>query len=326
MTTDLFLVICAGISALLLVLGLYTLSVHRKEQLASRIRTYAEIEKEAAIATAAEHPGSRSFLRTLLGQRYVESLARSLAQADVPLRPIEYLLLHVVLGAIGFLLGYYVLEFLHSGLILGLFGAVLPTVFLRIRQNQRQVKFGRQLADALMLLVSSLRSGYSFMKGLELVASEMDDPISKELKRTLREVHLGTTVDRALLNLAARVNNSDLEIVVGAFLVQRDVGGNLTELLEKVAETIRERLRIQGDVRVLTAQGRMSGFVVSAIPFFVFGMIMLTNPGYFAIMLQPPMFQVGNVAVPLGVVVLILALLLQILGALWIFRIVTIKF
>jgi len=160
---------------------------------------------------------------------------------------------------------------------------------------------------------------------LELVAAEMDDPIAKELKRALREVHLGTTLDQALLNLSNRINNTDLEIIVGAFLVQREVGGNLTELMEKVAETIRERLRIQGDIRVLTAQGRISGLVVSAIPFIVFGLIMLINPGYFAIMLEPPMFRIGTLAVPLGVLLLGLAVILQALGALWISRIVAIK-
>jgi len=328
MTFDLLLVIFAGIAITLFVIGLYTLSVRHKALLTSRVSTYAEIEREAAATTAAEHPASSagsSILRTLLGRRYMERLAHDLAQADLPLRPVEYLFLHFVLSAVGFVLGYYVLEFLHSGLILALLGLLTPTIFLRVRQQQRRAKFGRQLADALMLLVSSLRSGYSFLKGLELVASEMDDPISKELKRTLREVHLGTTVDHALLNLAGRINNPDLEIVIGAFLVQRDVGGNLTELLEKVAETIRERVRIQGDIRVLTAQGRLSGLVVAALPFVVFGLIMLANPSYFTVMLQPPMLQVGNIAVPFGVALMSLAVFLQAIGALWILRIVSIK-
>jgi len=313
---------------MLFVVGFYTLSVRQKQQLKSRIHTYAETEKEmlhGGLDEVEGHSLSASILRGLIGRSYMERIARDLVQADVPLRPSEYLFLHLMLGAAGFLLGYYGLEFLHSGLVLGLTGLVLPTIVLRIRQGQRRAKFARQLADALMLLVSSLRSGYSFLKGMELVATEMDDPISKELKRTLREVHLGTTVDQALQNLSNRVNNTDLEIIVGAFLVQRDVGGNLTELMEKVAETIRERLRIQGDIRVLTAQGRISGVIVAAIPFLIFGLIMLINPTYFAIMLEPPAFHVGPLAVPLGVVLLIVAMILQLLGVLWIFRIVSIK-
>lgn len=328
MTVDMLLVVCGGIAITLVVMGFYTLSLRQKSALSSRLRTYAEIEGEAADASAAAQPAGSpvsNLLRILLGRRYMEQLAKELAQADVPLRPSEYLLLRLLVGAIGFLVGYYVLEFFHSGLFLALLGVLLPTVVLRIRQQQRRTRFSRQLADALMLLVSSLRSGYSFLKGLELVAAEMDDPIAKELKRALREVHLGTTLDQALLNLSNRINNTDLEIIVGAFLVQREVGGNLTELMEKVAETIRERLRIQGDIRVLTAQGRISGLVVSAIPFIVFGLIMLINPGYFAIMLEPPMFRIGTLAVPLGVLLLGLAVILQALGALWISRIVAIK-
>src|SRR5207249_6111463 len=110
-------------------------------------------------------------------------------------------------------------------------------------------------------LRNSLRSGYGFLKGLEVLAKEMSDPIAKELHRMLREVNLGATVDQALLNLGRRVNSQDLDIVISAYLIQKDVGGNLTEIMEKVAVTIRERLRIQGDVRVLTTQVNILGFV-----------------------------------------------------------------
>lgn len=329
MPPDILLVISTGLAIALVVVGLYNFSVSRKQRLAQRIRTYAETEEETERSSGPAAPADRTISgplwRVLLGRSYLERLAQELMQADVPMRASEYLLLQVVLGAAGFLIGFWGTGFLHSGLILGLLGPVLPTGFLRLRQRQRRVKFARQLADALMLLVSSLRSGYSFLKGIELVAAEMDDPIAKELKRTLREVQLGSTVDQALLNLAHRVNNSDLEIVVSAFLVQRDVGGNLTELMEKVAETIRERLRIEGDIRVLTAQGRISGAIVTAVPIVVFVAILLINPGYFAVMFQGPFFKVGPFTVPLGMALLSGAVVLQAIGALWIYRIISIK-
>ena len=177
-----------------------------------------------------------------------------------------------------------------------------------------------------MLLTNSLRSGYGFLKGLELVAKEMGDPISKELNRMLREVNLGTTVDDALLNLGRRVNSQDLDIVIGAYLVQKDVGGNLTEIMEKVAETIRERLRIQGDVRVLTTQGKLSGFIVGFMPVAVFLILIMSAPDYFSTMFGPPiLFHFMGKDVAMGVAMMAAAVGWQFIGFYMIYKIVSVK-
>jgi tight adherence protein B len=250
----------------------------------------------------------------------------NLARADIPMRPTEYLLLRGVLVAVGYLIGRYGLGYLHSGLILAFAGFIAPIMFVRVHQNRRRSKFVRQLADALMLLTNSLRSGYGFLKGLELVAKEMGDPISKELNRMLREVNLGTTVDDALLNLGRRVNSQDMDIVIGAYLVQKDVGGNLTEIMEKVAETIRERLRIQGDVRVLTTQGKLSGFIVGLMPFVVFLILILSAPDYFSVMFGPPiMGHFLGYDIPMGVLMMVGAVTWQLIGAYMIYKIVSVK-
>jgi tight adherence protein B len=249
----------------------------------------------------------------------------NLARADIPMRPTEYLLLRGVLVLMGYLIGRYVLGYLHSGLILAVAGFIAPIMFVRTHQNRRRSKFVRQLADALMLLTNSLRSGYGFLKGLELIAKEMGDPISKELNRMLREVNLGTTVDDALLNLGRRMNSQDLDIVIGAYLVQKDVGGNLTEIMEKVAETIRERLRIQGDVRVLTTQGKLSGFVVGFMPVVVFLILILTAPDYFSVMFGPPTQNIVGYDIPMGVLLMVGAVIWQLIGAYMIFKIVSVK-
>jgi tight adherence protein B len=242
------------------------------------------------------------------------------------MRPTEYLLLRVVLVFVGFLFGRYALGYLHSGLILAVAGFIAPIMFVRMHQNRRRAKFVRQLADALMLLTNSLRSGYGFLKGLELVAKEMGDPISKELNRMLREVNLGTTVDDALLNLGRRVNSQDLDIVIGAYLVQKDVGGNLTEIMEKVAETIRERLRIQGDVRVLTTQGKLSGFIVGFMPVAVFLILIMSAPDYFSTMFGPPtLFRFMSYDVPMGVAMMAAAVGWQLIGFYMIYKIVSVK-
>jgi len=242
------------------------------------------------------------------------------------MRAAEYILLRVLLFVTGLLLGDYLLGYLHSGIILGIIGFIAPAIFVRVHQNRRRAKFVRQLADALMLLTNSLRSGYGFLKGLELVAKEMSDPISKELNRMLREVNLGATIDDALLNLGRRVNSQDLDIVIGAYLVQKDVGGNLTEIMEKVAETIRERLRIQGDIRVLTTQGKLSGLIVGLLPVAVGLFLYMYAPEYFSAMFGPPI--VGHIAghsIPAGVVCLVGAVCWQLIGAYMILKIISIK-
>ena len=311
---------------------LYGLSVafgRRRAILAERLETYAAIEEEAAVAAGTEMQQTgplQRILRVILGRAYMQSLEENLAQADIPMRPSEYILARLVLAGIGFLAGLYGLGYAHSGIFFAVVGFFAPALAVKIHQSRRRAKFVTQLADALMLLTNSLRSGYGFLKGLELIAKEMGDPIAKELNRMLREINLGATVDQALLNLGRRVNSLDLDIVISAYLIQKDVGGNLTEIMEKVAETIRERLRIQGDIRVLTAQGKMSGLVVGLLPLGLFMYFLLQTPDYFNPMFGPPLIPItAGWSVPAGVLLLCGAFGWQVLGGYFIYRIINIR-
>lgn len=318
------------------IVGLYKYFNRDKVVIAERVETYAGIEEEAAAEAAAQahqqSPVSRLF-GLLMGRGYTESIEQQLAQADVPMRVSEFILTRLVLAALGFLIGWGFLAFMHSGLILAIIGYLAPGIFVSVNLRRRREKFVRQLADALMLLTNSLRSGYGFLKGLELVAKEMDDPLSKEFNRVLREVNLGATVDDAMLNMGKRLKSEDLDIVISSYLVQKEVGGNLNEIMEKVAETIRERLRIQGDVRVLTAQGKLSGIIVGSLPFFVFLWLMITNPKYFQAMLGEPYFGttpawlpvMAGTPIPWGIVLALGAVVLQAFGVFMIYKIVTIR-
>ncbi len=330
MDNNLLIIVALALAAFgLLGYGLYLRATRRRAILEERLETYATIEEEAARTTQEELRQSSQvprLFRMLLGSGYMSQLEDDLARADIPMRPSEYLLLRLVLAALGFLVGRYTLGYLHSGIFLAVVGFVAPVLVVRSHQSRRRAKFVKQLADALMLLTNSLRSGYGFVKGLELVAKEMSDPISKELNRMLREVNLGVTVDDALLNLGRRVNSQDLDIVIGAYLVQKDVGGNLTEIMEKVAETIRERLRIQGDVRVLTTQGKLSGLVVGLLPFAVVGILSLYAPDYFIPMFGPPIIgHLWGYNISIGEVLLGAGLCLQVTGAYIIYKVINIK-
>ncbi len=329
MDLPIFIVILAVATIGLGVYGVYLVTGRRKAILAERLETYTGIEEEAALTADAElrklSPVPR-LLHVVLGRGYLQRVEENLARADIPMRASEYILLRLVLAGTGLVIGLYGLGYAHSGVFLAIVGYVAPGVFVKVHQNRRRAKFIAQLADALMLLTNSLRSGYGFLKGLELIAKEMSDPISKELNRMLREVNLGATVDQALLNLGKRIDSQDLDIVISAYLIQKDVGGNLTEIMEKVAETIRERLRIQGDIRVLTAQGKLSGLVVGMLPIILFVFFLLKSPDYFAPMIGPPTLHLGgNLDVPYGVLMLAGAFLWQLLGGYIIYRIIQIK-
>jgi tight adherence protein B len=308
--------------------ALYMLLMRRKTALADRLETYAAIEEEAALATDVEMQKLGAvprLIHSILGRGVMQRLEENLARADLPIKPTEFVLLRLVLAGVGFVLGYYGLKYLHSGVLLAVLGYVVPGVVVLVYQNKRRAKFVRQLADALMLLTNSLRSGYGFLKGLELVAKEMEDPISKELTRMLREVNLGATIEQAMMNLGKRIDSQDLDIVISAYLVQKDVGGNLTEIMEKVAETIRERLKIQGDIRVLTAQGRLSGLIVGLLPLVLFLIFLVYMPFYFEPLFGPPTMDFGGLKVPVGVLLLLAGLCWQLIGGFLIFKIINIK-
>ena len=329
MDNNLLIIILLSVGCFsLLGYGLYLQATRRKAILAERLETYATIEEEAARTTQTELQKLSQvprFMHLVLGRGYMSRIEEELARADIPMRPSEYVLVRLVLAGMGFLLGRYGLGYLHSGFILAAAGLWTPPVVVRVHQNRRRAKFVKQLADALMLLTNSLRSGYGFVKGLELVAKEMGDPISKELNRMLREVNLGATIEDGLLNLGRRVNSQDLDIVIGAYLVQKDVGGNLTEIMEKVAETIRERLRIQGDVRVLTTQGKLSGLIVGLMPVAVCSLLVLWAPDYFSTMFGPPFIPFGHFHVAMGLLMLIGAVCWQLIGAYLILKVVSVK-
>ena len=175
--------------------------------------------------------------------------------------------------------------------------------------------FNRQLGDALIIIANSLRTGYSFMQAMDMVAREMKPPISSEFSRTVKEMNLGTTTEIALGNMAKRIDSEDLDLVFTAVLIQRQVGGNLSEVLDNIARTIRERVRIRGEIRTLTAQGRMSGLIVGLLPVAMGFVIYLLNPEYIRVLFSHP----------IGRLMLIAATVSQVIGIILIRRIVDIE-
>jgi tight adherence protein B len=220
---------------------------------------------------------SRRMEKTSMGDK----IARELARADVKLKVAEYFALIVIsiigTGAIAWLLGDRQLISFLIGAGIGFF---LPRMYVNLQKKRRLKRFNEQLSDMINLMVNGLRAGYSTMQAMESVSKEMPSPISDEFRRVVQEMQLGITMEAALENLLRRIPSQDLDFMVTAVNVQREVGGNLSEILDTISFTIRDRVRIKGDIQTLTAQVRTSGAVLSLIPLFLTVVLWFLNPDY----------------------------------------------
>ena len=208
-------------------------------------------------------------------------LAEQLSKADLKLRTSEYVMIQfgaVVLLALLALLRFGIgLQFIIAGAI-GYFG---PGFYVRFRQARRLRKFNGQLGDTLVLLSNALKAGYSFAQAIDTVAKNGAPPIADEFGRAVREMNLGGSVEEALNNMVRRVDSDDLDLVVTAVAIHRTVGGNLAEILDNIAHTIRERIRIKGEIRTLTAQARASGWIITMLPVGLAALMYVITPSYF---------------------------------------------
>jgi tight adherence protein B len=217
--------------------------------------------------------------RAIEGRSFGARIANQLAQASVKLTVAEYLVLTLASILLCGALAYFIFRnFLFIiGLVLGFF---LPRLILRILRARRLRRFNDQLGDAINLMVNSLKAGYSMPIAMETVATDMPAPISEEFRRVVIEIGLGLSLDEALNHMLRRVHSQDLDLMITAISVQHEVGGNLAEILDTISYTIRERVRIQGEIKTLTAQGEITGFVLAGLPFVLTVVLFLINREY----------------------------------------------
>ena len=304
----------------------------------ARLERYASTKPDKPVATSSGEGGIGAALQSsqalaqlnkVVEQRdFGANLARELARADLKLKPSEYLMIWV--GAtFGVPIVMFLLSFILPTLgnpILLLIGAAIgffmPRFWLGRRKNGRLNAFNKQLPDTITLIANALRAGSSFLQAIELVVRESRPPVSTEFGRVIREVNLGLSFDVALENMVRRVKSDDLELMATAIAIQHTVGGNLAEILDSIAFTIRERVRIKGEIRTLTAQQRLSGYVVGFLPIGLAGFLFIAAPDF-----MKPMFD-NRVAVgglPLGVIILALGGFSMFMGFMFIRKIVDIE-
>ena len=242
----------------------------------------------------------------------IGKLTSLVEQAGVQRKPGLYILLSITLAMIGFLAGmpfhsaYFPL--IPSFMIIipcAVVPAVLPFIYLRFKRKKRIQKFEAQLPEALDLIARSLKAGHAFSSGLRLVSEEMEDPISFEFEKALNEINFGISAQDALINLTNRIPLDDLRFFVISVILQRETGGNLAEILENLARLIRERFKLNGHVRVLSAQARLSAYILVAIPPILAFVIHLINPKFFEALLENPS---GKYVLAAGVVWMIIGI------------------
>jgi tight adherence protein B len=207
------------------------------------------------------------------------------------------------------------MQSLLGGIVAAAMGASIPYLVVKRRATQRMDKFEEQLPDAIDLMTRAIRAGHPLNAGFQMVADEASEPTAGEFRRVFEEQRFGLPFDDAVYGLADRVPLVDTRIMATAMLVQREVGGNLAEVLGNLAHVIRERFKIRRQLRVITAQGRMSGYVLAALPLFVGAAIWLLNREYVTLLFTHP----------LGKIMLVLAVVMQVTGYLWIRKIVNIE-
>ena len=300
----LLIALLASCTLLVIAILCYNYMTAERHTISIRIEQYVEkgsMDKSLSLThTNSQSNGWRLRIRTM--SKHFESLQWSrliehkLIQAGLPIRGAEFMVIclgSALTGAVIFLIFSRSILFCLIG---GIIGISMPLLFMSVKIDKRKKAFNDQLSDTIILIANALRTGYSFMQAIEMVSREMAKPIGEEFARVLKEMNLGVTTEDALNNMAKRVNSEDLDLVITAVLIQRQVGGNLAVVLDSIANTIRERVKIKGQIKTLTAQGKISGLIVGLLPIVIGSIIYLLNPEYIKILFVHPMGKMMLVA------------------------------
>jgi tight adherence protein B len=302
----LILLIGGVIAMVMLIIGIFLNTSEGRGLVDKRLKNYLEIDSKSG-----QKPDMKNALTNWVNRRvekssFGERIARELARADLKFKPGEYIALYVIaivgLAMITYLIGG---RLFLSAVIGGIIGSFLPRMYLKSQQSKRLHKFNDQLPDMINLVVNGLRAGFSTLQAMEAVSKELPPPICDEFKRVVQEMQLGVSMEKALMNLLRRIPSEDLDFVVTSINIQREVGGNLAEIMEIISFTIRERIRIKGEIRVLTSQMKFSGRILSLMPVFLILTLYFLNRDYIMDLFLPENLLCGSIALGLAAVLIV---------------------
>lgn len=275
----------------------------RLRRYGGRQHTLSEDEQRRAASAQVTELLARRLEASVSGRSFAATLQRDLARANVKLTVGEFLTLQLAFGLILAMLAWLISGFLIVGLLFSAGGWFLPKFWLARRQAGRLKAFNDQLADTIALMSNSLRSGLSLVQAMEMISREAEPPISEEFQRVVREIGLGVGPQDALQHLVRRVASDDLDLLVTAILVQFEVGGNLSKILDSIANTIRERVKLKGEIRTMSAQGRTAGYMLSAMPVGIGALLMLIAPTYMGKLFTPGPWLVLPACAVVGILI-----------------------
>jgi tight adherence protein B len=304
MTT--FLIVGGGIALILLIVGIVISSSGERTLVDERLNKYLEEEQTKDSGKESKRALTDWVNKRVEKSAFGERIARNLARADLKFKPGEYIALYVITIVGGALIAFLVGgRMLLSALIGAGIGAFLPSLYVKSQQSKRLVRFNDQLPDMLNLVVNGLRAGYSILQAMEAVSKELPPPICDEFRRVVQEMQLGIPMEKALDNLLRRIPSEDLDFVITAINVQREVGGNLAEIMDVISYTIRERIRIKGEIRALTAQATYSGRVLALMPVGLLCILWFLNRAYVMEFFKKDNVLCGSIALGIAGVMII---------------------
>ena len=308
MALQMILILGGALSVFLLIIGVVVSATEERSLVEERLGQYLQDESARKAAAAGKKSAPLTdWLNTRSEQfSWGSGLSKQLARADLKLKVGEYIAVMLIassaMAIIFWLVGGRNPIVAAVGAVIGFF---IPRIYVNAQQGKRLVKFNDQLSDMLNLMVNGLRAGYSTMQAMEAVSKELPPPICDEFRRVVQEMQLGISMERALDNLLVRIPSPDLDLVITAINVQREVGGNLAEILDTISHTIRERVRIKGEIRVLTSQVMYSGRFLSVMPLFLFAGLYVMNRTYFMIFFAPETRLIGILALSVAVILIV---------------------
>src|SRR3982075_2657178 len=309
MSIEAVLAILTTAGIICVIIGVDRALRHDRTMLDKRLRRYGgrayqltDDEQKQAASAAVTQLLAKRVEASISGRTFAAALQTDLARANLKLTVGEFLIMQVAVASVIGMLAWLISGALFVGSIFGALGWFIPKIWRGRRQAGRLKSFNNQLGDTISLMSNSLRSGLSLVQSMEMISREAEAPISEEFQRVVREIGLGVGPQEALIHLGRRVASDDLELLVIAILVQFEIGGNLSRILDSIASTIRERVKLQGEIRTMSAQGRMAGWVLSGLPVAIGGLLMLIAPSYMGALFTPGPWLVLPVAAFMGVV------------------------
>jgi tight adherence protein B len=267
----------------------------------------------------------RGIFAKFTGQSYMDSLEKELTQCDIPLKPGEFVAVRIGVVVLAALVTIVMSHNPYLALAVAGVAAFIHIPILKIKRSMRVDRFVTQLAEFLVLITNSLRSGQTFLQGVDIASKDSPNPIGMEFRLLLKETNLGVPVETAFSNMLIRVPSEDLKIVMSAFSIQRNVGGNLADIMDQVAAMIRQRIAIQGQIKVLTTQGKLSGAIVGLLPFGLGAVIAMINYDYMSKLWTPRQGDLPIFDRWLGPILLGVGVFMELLGCFVIYKICDIE-